>query len=75
MHVITPKDLKKFQIEHYSKLLEKPTSEPHKKFLINELKHKTTFYENKNLQTQTKIRIRTVGKSQTTQGISKGAEY
>jgi hypothetical protein len=36
---------------------------------------KTTFYENKNLQTQTKIRIRTVGKSQTTQGISKGAEY
>jgi hypothetical protein len=38
MHVITPKDLKKFQIEHYSKLLEKPTSEPHEKFLKNELK-------------------------------------
>jgi hypothetical protein len=38
MHVITPSDLKKFQIEHYSKLLEKPTSEPHEKFLKQQLK-------------------------------------
>jgi hypothetical protein len=38
LHVITPKDLKKFQIEHYSKLLEKPTSEPHKKFLKQQIK-------------------------------------
>jgi hypothetical protein len=38
MHVITPSDLKKFQIEHYSKLLEKPISETQEKFLKNELK-------------------------------------
>jgi hypothetical protein len=38
MHVITPSDLKKFQVEHYSKLLEKPTSEPQEKFLKNEIK-------------------------------------
>jgi hypothetical protein len=38
MHVITPSDLKKFQIEHYSKLLEKPTSETHKKFLKQQIK-------------------------------------
>jgi len=38
MHVITPSDLKKFQIEHYTNLLEKPTSETQEKFLKNELK-------------------------------------
>jgi hypothetical protein len=38
MHVITPSDLKKFQIDHYSKLLEKPTSETHKKFLKQQIK-------------------------------------
>jgi hypothetical protein len=38
LHVITPSDLKKFQIEHYSEMLEKPTSETHKKFLKQQLK-------------------------------------
>jgi hypothetical protein len=38
MHVITPYDLKKFQIEHYSEMLEKPTSETHKKFLKQQIK-------------------------------------
>lgn len=33
MHVITPQDLKKFQIEHYSELLLKPRNEKHEKFL------------------------------------------
>jgi hypothetical protein len=38
MHVITPSDLKKFQIEHYSEMLEKPTSSEHEKFLKNQIK-------------------------------------
>jgi hypothetical protein len=38
MHVITPSDLKKFQIENYSEMLLNPTSEYHKKFLKTQLK-------------------------------------
>lgn len=37
LHVITPTDLKKFQIEHYSEMLMKPRSFKHKIFLRNEL--------------------------------------
>lgn len=38
MHVITPTDLNKFQIEHYSEMLLKPRSFKHKIFLRNEIK-------------------------------------
>ena len=38
MHVITPYDLKRFQIEHYSEMLEKPTSEPQENFLKQQIK-------------------------------------
>lgn len=38
MHVITPTDLKKFQIESYSEMLKNPLSDNHKKYLLNELK-------------------------------------
>jgi hypothetical protein len=38
MHVITPSDLLKFQIEHYSEMLLKPRSFEHKIFLRKQLK-------------------------------------
>lgn len=38
MHVITPSDLLKFQIEHYSEMLENPRSFEHKIFLRKQLK-------------------------------------
>jgi len=38
MHVITPSDLLKFQIEHYTEMLEKPRSFEHKIFLRKQLK-------------------------------------
>jgi hypothetical protein len=38
MHVITPKDLKKFQLEHYKNLLENPRSANHKIFLKKQIK-------------------------------------
>ena len=38
MHVITPTDLKRFQIEHYSEMLLKPRSFEHKIFLRKQLK-------------------------------------
>lgn len=38
LHVITPSDLKRFQIEHYSEMLEKPRSFEHKIFLRKQLK-------------------------------------
>jgi hypothetical protein len=37
MHVITPSDLLKFQIEHYSEMLEKPCFEGQERFLNNEI--------------------------------------
>lgn len=45
MHVITPSDLLKFQIEHYSEMLEKPRSFEHKIFLRKQLKQ---LYGNRN---------------------------
>jgi hypothetical protein len=38
LHVITPSDLLRFQIEHYSEMLEKPRSFKHKIFLRKQLK-------------------------------------
>jgi hypothetical protein len=38
LHVITPSDLLKFQIEHYSEMLENPRSFEHKIFLRKQLK-------------------------------------
>lgn len=38
MHVITPSDLKKFQIEKYSEMIKNQLSVNHEKFLLNELK-------------------------------------
>jgi hypothetical protein len=38
LHSVTPSDLKKFQIEHYSEMLLNPRSENHRKYLKNELK-------------------------------------
>jgi hypothetical protein len=37
MHVITPSDLLKFQIDHYSEMLEKPRFEGQERFLNNEI--------------------------------------
>ena len=38
LHVITPTDLKKFQIEHYSGMLKNPRFEGQEKFLKHEIK-------------------------------------
>jgi hypothetical protein len=38
IHVITPQDLKEFQLEHYSEMIEKPRSANHEKYLKHELK-------------------------------------
>ena len=38
LHIITPTDLKKFQIESYTEMLLKPRSKKHEKFLKHEIK-------------------------------------
>lgn len=38
LHVITPTDLKEFQIEHYSGMMKNPRSFKHKIFLKHEIK-------------------------------------
>ncbi len=50
MHVITPSDLKKFQIENYTELLKNPRSDNHKKFLKQQLKQLQNGTDNSNMR-------------------------